>query len=94
MNTNMKLFNKAEAFLVRHHPHMKSLSITYPRINKQGDIHAVLSNRQDSGIRFKLPVLSADAFGIEIKLPALLTGMFYLQVEDGDQSIHRSIALQ
>lgn len=90
----MQLFTKNEAFSIRHHAHMKSLSITYPRSNKQKDIHAVLSNRQDAGIRFKLPVLSADAFGIEIKLPALLTGMFYLQVEDGDQSIHRSIALQ
>ena len=55
---------------------------------------AVLFNREQADKMFKLPILMADSKGIEIKLPSFLTGMFYLKVEDGDQSFLRQIAIQ
>ena len=55
---------------------------------------AVLFNREQAAKMFKLPILMADSKGIEIKLPSFLTGMFYLKVQDGDQSFLRQIALQ
>lgn len=55
---------------------------------------AVLSNRRESAKKFNLPVLNANSKGIEIRLPALLSGMFYLKIEDGEHSFLREIALQ
>lgn len=73
---------------------MRSLWIEYPREEKKHDVLAVLFNRQDSGKPFKLPVLKADAKGLEIRLPLLLSGMFYLKIVDGDLSFLSQIALQ
>jgi hypothetical protein len=73
---------------------MRSLWIEYPRINNSEDILAVVFNRDKVNRRFKLSVISADHKGIEIKLPTFLTGMFYLEIEDGGQSFSRQIAIQ
>lgn len=73
---------------------MRSLWIEYPRIQSGNDVLAVLFNREQADKMFKLPVLMADSKGIEIKLPSIMTGMFYLKVQDGDQSFLRQIALQ
>jgi hypothetical protein len=70
------------------------LWIEYPRIQSGNDVLAVLFNREQADKMFKLPVLTADSKGIEIKLPSFKTGMFFLKVEDGDQSFLRQIALQ
>lgn len=73
---------------------MRSLWIEYPRMQSGNDVLAVLFNRGQADKMFKLPVLMADAKGIEIKLPSFISGMFFLKVEDGDQSFLRQIALQ
>lgn len=77
-----------------HNQHLRSLWISYPRNNHRNDIMAVLSNRRESAKKFNLPVLNANSKGIEIRLPALLSGMFYLKIEDGEHSFLREIALQ
>lgn len=90
----MQLLNKAESPSIRIKKHMRSLWIEYPRTENKSDISALLSNRQATGKTFNLPVLKADTKGIEIRLPLLLSGMFYLRVEDGDLSFLQQIALQ
>jgi hypothetical protein len=90
----MQLIHKDGSPGIRLKRHMRSLWIEYPREEKKHDVLAVLFNRQDSGKPFKLPVLKADAKGLEIRLPLLLSGMFYLKIVDGDLSFLSQIALQ
>ncbi|MDZ4747654.1 MAG: hypothetical protein SH808_04155 [Saprospiraceae bacterium] len=90
----MQLLTKTGPQSIRRNNQMRSLWIEYPRIPSGDDVIAVLFNREQADIMFKLPVLMADAKGIEIMLPSFITGMFYLKVEDGDQSFLRQIALQ
>lgn len=90
----MQLLKKAGPQSIRLNMNMRSLWIEYPRIQSGNDVLAVLFNREQADKLFKLPVLMADSKGIEIKLPSFLTGMFYLEVKDGDQSFLRQIALQ
>jgi len=90
----MQLINKSGSPAIRLKRHMRSLWIEYPREEKKQDVLAVLFNRHTSGKTFKLPVLNADAKGVEIKLPLLLSGMFYLKIVDGDMSFLSQIALQ
>ncbi len=80
--------------MIRHNLHMKSLWIEYPRLDNEKDIQAVLFNQYTSGQKFRLPVLKANAKGIKIKLPSFISGMFYLKIEDGENSFLRQIALQ
>lgn len=79
---------------VRRNKHMRSLWVEYPRKDKQDNILAGLTNLQYVDMKINLPVLTADAEGIEIKLPSFLSGIFYLMIQDGDDSFLRRIALQ
>ena len=90
----MQLIVKAGSVSIRHNANMRSLWIEYPRIHTDNDVLAVLFNRRQSDKKFRLPVLTADASGIEIKLPSFLTGMFYVKIQDGEHSFLREIALQ
>ncbi|HSF89035.1 MAG TPA: hypothetical protein VLA46_06420 [Saprospiraceae bacterium] len=90
----MQLLTKTGPQFIRRNMNMRSLWIEYPRIQSGNDVLAVLFNREQADKMFKLPVLMADSKGIEIKLPSIMTGMFYLKVQDGDQSFLRQIALQ
>ena len=90
----MQLINNPGSGLIRRNAHMRSLWIEYPRIGTGDGIMAILLNRDGLDRSFKLPVLTAGPDGIEIKLPSFLTGMFYLKIEDGEQSFLRQIALQ
>jgi hypothetical protein len=90
----MQLTNQHGSPSIRLNRHMSSLWIEYPRDERRHGVLALLFNRQPSGKIFKLPVLSADTRGVEIKLPLLLTGMFYLKIVDGDLSFLSQIALQ
>jgi hypothetical protein len=73
---------------------MRSLLVEYPRMDSPNDILAGLFNLHQVDLKIKLPVLSADARGVEIKFPSFLSGIFYLKIQDGDQSILRKIAIQ
>jgi hypothetical protein len=73
---------------------MRSLWIEYPRIDKREDVLAALFNLHQVDLKINLPVLMADRQGIEIKLPAFLSGIFYLKIQDGDESFLRRIAIQ
>ena len=73
---------------------MRSLYIEYPRINEEADILADLFNLRQVYMNISLPVLKADSKGIEVKLPTWLTGIFYLKIQDGDNSIFKRIAIQ
>jgi hypothetical protein len=90
----MQLMIESGSLSIRRTPHMRSLWIEYPRANAGKDILAVLFDRLETTKKFRLPVLHADQKGIEIKLPSILTGMFYLKIEDGEQSFLRQIAIQ
>ena len=90
----MLLLNKKGSPSIRIKRQVRSLCVEYPRAEKKQDVLAILFNRHSSGKPFKLPVLNADEMGLEVKLPLLLTGMFYLKIVDGDLSILSQIALQ
>lgn len=73
---------------------MRSLFIEYPRLEGNSNISAALSNHQAAEVRFNLTVTNANAHGIAVRLPALLSGMFELRIRDGKQRISKWIALQ
>lgn len=79
--------------VIRKH-FMRSLSINYPRFEKEAIVFAVLFSLQSTGEKFNLTVLNADNLGIEIKLPSLLSGMYCLEVKDGGETFRKTIALQ
>mgnify|MGYP006981531312 FL=1 len=80
--------------MIHRSAHLKSLRIEYPRINEDRPVVAILYHPNDKGMHFKLPVLFAGRTGIEIRLPSLVSGMFYLKIEDGEHSFLRPVALQ
>ena len=90
----MQLMMKSGPLSVRRNTHMRSLWIEYPRKDKQANILAGLFNLQHVDMKIHLPVLTADAEGIEIKLPSFLSGIFYLNIQDGEDSFLRKIAIQ
>lgn len=73
---------------------MRSLFIEYPRPDTEANVLADLFNLRQVYMNISLPVLTADSNGIEVKLPAWLTGIFYLKIQDGDHSILKRIAIQ
>ena len=73
---------------------MRSLYIEYPRAESDTEILADLLNLRQVYMNISLPVLAAHTNGIEVKLPSWLTGMFYLKIQDGDNSILKRIAIQ
>ena len=90
----MQLIMKSGPLSVKRNTHMRSLWIEYPRKDGQENILAGLFNLQHVDMKINLPVLTADAEGIEIKLPSFLSGIFYINIQDGDNSFLRRIALQ
>ena len=66
----------------------------YPRLDQQEDILAGLFNLHKVDLKINLPVVTADAQGIEFKIPSFLSGIFYLKVQDGEASFLRKIAIQ
>ena len=89
----MQLVTKYESLMIRRNTHMRSLFVEYAR-PEQSAVVASLSDRGHGDTRFNLPVLTANAYGVELKLPVSLTGMFDLLIKDGKQRFHQRIALQ
>lgn len=90
----MQLIMKSGPVSVKRNTQMRSLWIEYPRKDKQDNILAGLFNLQHVDMKISLPVLTADAEGIEIKFPSFLSGIFYLNIQDGEDTFLRRIALQ
>ena len=90
----MQLITKDGSLSIRRNTHMKSLLIEYPRINERVNVLADLFNLQQVDMNVTLPILAADHQGIELKIPSFLTGIFYVKVQDGDQSFQKRIAIQ
>lgn len=90
----MQPITNAGSLSVRRNTRMRSLYIEYPRKDEEVDILADLFNLRQVYMNISLPVLAADINGIEIKLPAWLTGIFYVKIQDGDNSILKRIAIQ
>jgi hypothetical protein len=82
------------SYPVRKNTTMRSLIISYPRIQENAKVKAALSDLYHSEARFQLQVLAANSNGIAVKLPALLSGMYDLVIQDGDNQIIKRIALQ
>lgn len=89
----MQLSDKNGLF-IRRNTHMRSLVIEYTRSENGGDILAALTLKNQATQRFNLPVFNVSAEGISVKLPALLSGMFELSIQDGQQRFSKWIALQ
>lgn len=73
---------------------MRSLFFEYSRTDAKENVLADLFNMQQVDMKVNLPILSANTNGIELKFPSWLTGMFYLKIQDGDQSFLKKIAIQ
>ncbi|MEP6646894.1 MAG: hypothetical protein ABJC12_07385 [Saprospiraceae bacterium] len=73
---------------------MRSLHLEYNRMDQVNDILADLFDLQQVDMKIDLPVLSSDTTGIELKFPNWLTGIFYLKVQDGEQSFLKRVSIQ
>ncbi len=82
------------SLLIRRSTHMKSLFLEYPRNEGQVDLWADLFNFHKVDMKIDLPILTADANGIEIKFPSWLTGIFYLKIQDGEKAFLERISIQ
>ncbi len=90
----MQLIKNTGSLSIRRNTHMRSLLVEYPRVDTRSNVLAVLIDLQKVNMKINLPVLSADTTGIELKFPTWLTGMFYLKIQDGEQSFQKKIAIQ
>ena len=90
----MQLIKSNGSLQIHRKNFMRSLSLVYPRLEKEAIVFAVLFSIHSSGQKFNLPVLNADDMGLEIKLPSDLSGMYCLEVRDGEQTFRKTIALQ
>lgn len=90
----MSLIKKSGALFIRRNAQSQSLWVAYPRMNNQDGVLANLMNLQNAAVNVDLTVLSADTSGIELKLPAVLSGIFKLKIQDGEQSFTERIAIQ
>ena len=73
---------------------MRSLFIEYPRLDEKVRVLADLFNLQQVNLKVNLPILSAGKDGISLEWPATLNGVFYIKIQDGNQSILRKVAIQ
>jgi hypothetical protein len=89
----MQLIEQIESYMIRRNTHMRSLLIEYAR-PEHASVMASLFDRGQQESRFNLQVLTANANGILLKLPARLSGMFDLKIMDGKQHISKRIAIQ
>ena len=90
----MQLNIDAGNLSTRRNTYMRSLTLEYPRVNPGNHFSAELVDLQKVDHSIRLKLLSSDTTGIELKFPQWLTGMFYLKVQDGEQSFVRKIAIQ
>jgi hypothetical protein len=58
------------------------------------EVFAGLFNLHKVDLKINLPVLASDTKGIAFRLPSFLSGIFYLKIQEGDQSVLRKIAIQ
>ena len=89
----MQLLTHAESLLIRRNTHMRALFIEYPRL-EHTEVNASLFDLNHPDTRFNLPVVTAHAHGIQVRIPALLAGMFELKIQDGKHRFSKRIALQ
>jgi hypothetical protein len=89
----MQLIEQFESYMIRRNAHLRSLFVEYDR-PEQSSVMASLFDRGQQESRFNLQVLTANANGILLKLPAQLSGMFELKIMDGKQHISKRIAIQ
>jgi len=73
---------------------MRSLIVEYQRNNEVDEIMAELYTAQQVDMNIILPVVMTDTNGIELQLPIALTGIFYLKIRDGVNSLFERIAIQ
>lgn len=86
--------NNEGSLSIRRSKHMRSLHLEYNRMDQVNDILADLFDLQQVDMKIDLPVLSSDTTGIELKFPNWLTGIFYLKVQDGEQSFLKRVSIQ
>ena len=89
----MQLIEHLESYMIRRNTHMRSLFVEYAR-PEQTSVIASLFDRGHLVTRFNLPVVTATSTGIELRLPASVSGLFELQIRDGKQQISKWLAIQ
>ncbi len=73
---------------------MRSLFLDYPSVDADGDFLADLFNLKNEDLEINLPVTVSDNKGLELLFPKWLSGIFYLQIQVGSESIRRRIWIQ
>ena len=92
--TPMPLMINAGALSVRRNTHMISLFLEYPTVDVDGDILAGLFNYRNESLDINLPVTVSKQVGVKFLFPEWLSGIFYLKIQAGSESILRRIAIQ
>lgn len=90
----MQLMKNAGSMSIRRNTHMRSLHLEYSRLDVTTKVLADLFDLQQVDMKVNLPILSSNTTGIELNFPTWLTGIFYLKIQDGDQSFLQKIAIQ
>ncbi len=90
----MPLMLHAGALSIRRSTHIRSLFLEYPTVDVNGDFLADLFNLKNEALEINLPVIVSDKKGIELSFPEWLSGIFYLKIQAGSESILRRISIQ
>ncbi|MDQ3015260.1 MAG: hypothetical protein M3R25_00835 [Bacteroidota bacterium] len=90
----MLLIVNAGTLLVRRNTHMRSLFLEFPEVDIQCNILADLFSLKNESLNIALSVTIDSKKGIELSFPAWLSGMFYVKIQSGAESILRKIAIQ
>jgi hypothetical protein len=72
----------------------RSLWITFPRAIPDKNVLVILYDHLRGNRKYNLHVVTADAKGIEVRIPHVLTGIYNLKIKDGRHAFMRQVAIQ
>lgn len=72
----------------------RSLWIIFSRPLPDRNVLVILYDHLRGNRKYNLQVITANAQGIEVKIPHVLTGIYNLKIKDGRNAFMRHIAIQ
>lgn len=90
----MSLTTISKDSFLRLNTHSRSLWITFTRSLPDREVSVVLLDHSRENRKYNLPVITADADGIEVKIPHMSSGFYDLKIKDGRKAFTRRVAIQ
>ncbi len=79
---------------LRINTYSRSLWVSFSRPIPSREVVVILYEYRSKNTKFNLQVITSDAQGVEVKMPNVPTGMYYLQIKDGRNSFLHQVAIQ